>query len=56
MPRRYPRPARPGGLYTTAYQHTYGIEAIVRPFSSDGRRQQAEGASAKVIPTFVMPS
>jgi UDP-glucose 4-epimerase len=44
-----------GEHYTLAYWRTYGLPAmVVRPFNSYGPREHAEGASAEVIPKFVM--
>jgi UDP-glucose 4-epimerase len=44
-----------GELYTMAYWRTYGLPAmVVRPFNSYGPREHSEGASAEVIPKFVM--
>jgi UDP-glucose 4-epimerase len=44
-----------GELYALAYWRTYGLPAVVvRPFNSYGPREHSEGASAEVIPKFVM--
>ncbi len=44
-----------GEHYALAYWHTYGLPStVVRPFNSYGPREHSEGASAEVIPKFVM--
>lgn len=44
-----------GEHYALAYWRTYGLPStVVRPFNSYGPREHAEGASAEVIPKFVM--
>jgi UDP-glucose 4-epimerase len=44
-----------GELYSLAYWRTHGLPVmVVRPFNSYGARAHSEGASAEVIPKFVM--
>ena len=44
-----------GEFYALAYWRTYGLPTmVIRPFNSYGPREHSEGASAEVIPKFVM--
>jgi UDP-glucose 4-epimerase len=44
-----------GELYALAYWRTYGLPVmVIRPFNSYGPREHSEGASAEVLPKFVM--